>query len=838
MPDCEHYCHLSIKLAILVLIGVGLLAAAGCGDSMDSDPSASATAPPSGSTGDPPAVVAADGSLNATMGTTQAGMLTGKGTGTLTYMITDPPQDGTATLTDAATGTFSYTPYPNYTGSDSFQFTVKNGADTSQPATEAIHVFSGALGAEQAVANVGVSLDWLCYWCVVQPYVDITHQAAPFGDPKTGVPLAEENKLDSNGWPEADFRWMVICCIKADGSRADPGLTSPLAGAYHLSFNGKATISPLTFQLSNQQYDPATNTTTATLTLGKNYQGGNAMLSFKDTERTGSPPTGTGVTNIRIIRPQFAPNGMKWWDSPTQEFTQPFLDSLKGFSTVRYINWTKVIGSPEVNWSDRTPGNWPVASHRVEAAPTSLKYLVPPPHCTQYCDWYSTGASWKSAIDVANASHTDMWINIPVMATDDYVKSLAALIKSKLDPGLHVYVEWSDEIWNYGNPYWTETNYNLDQTKALLASSPTAATNYATNCHGASAECHVAERVMQLGKDFASVYGASAIPDTIRPVLCTQVVQPVYLQAALKYITLTYGPPKNYFYGTCGAPYWGASKLPAGTTTAGAVAAIDAGIPNNDSFIRADTATDLFYGLHNLTYEGGPSNVSFAVDGDTNGTAAKALEASVQMAPGMKADVINGLTNAFANGIDMYMYYENQSATYWGATVDPLDLDAPKFAGLTASADQLVTRNVGTTLPATISANPPDFTIQAGAIYPWAWPIMFCRAGQNGAPGSCSLKRTATPGTGFAYLVDVPKAGTYSFSLVMNVGASSPGGSIALEVDQKLMGNFTVAKTSSGTPQTAGPVSVTFTSGLHLIEILQIGAYHFSVSSITVTGNN
>lgn len=219
-----------------------------------------------------------------------------------------------------------------------------------------------------------------------------------------------------------------------------------------------------------------------------------------------------------------------------------------------------MIGSPEVNWSDRTPDNWPVAGHLIQAAPSSLKYLTPNNPSSN--TWYATGESWQSAIDLANATHTDMWINIPVMATDDYVKSLAALIKSKLDPGLHVYVEWSDEIWNYANPFWTETDYNVDQTKALLANDSTAAANYQAHCASwASYECHVAERVMQFSTDFDSVYGQSAINITIRPVLCTQLGQPAFMQEALGFIANVYGPPSRYFYGVCG-PRTGTREQP------------------------------------------------------------------------------------------------------------------------------------------------------------------------------------------------------------------------------------------------------------------------------------
>lgn len=408
------------------------------------------------------------------------------------------------------------------------------------------------------------------------------------------------------------------------------------------------------------------------------------------------------------------------------------------------------------------------------------------------------------------------------MATDDYVKSLAALIKSRLDPGLHVYVEWSDEIWNYGNPYWTETNYNADQMTALLADSPTAAANYAANCVGwANAECHVAERVKQFGDDFASVYGQTAIPTTIRPVLCTQVVQPVFLVEALRFIAKTYGPPANYFYGTCGAPYWspdGAQVPPSGATVSQVVAAMDQAIPNNVSFIEADAAMDLYYGLHNLTYEGGP-----ALSGLSSVASADVL-AAANLAPGMQANVSNSLTSFFQHGGDMYMYYSLQgSGSYWGATPDPLDLHAPKYLGLRATAGQHVTCHAGTTLPGIITMAQPAFALLAGTPVP-TYQMRNCWSPPSGntSPSNCSFTSSVAVGDGYGYLVDVVEAGNFSVSLGMvNASAAS---SLELSVDGKSTGTFAIPKTPSGTTPSVTPLTVTLSAGLHVIELLNAAA--------------
>ncbi|MEO6798881.1 MAG: cadherin-like domain-containing protein [Rhodanobacter sp.] len=804
------------RLVAALIVALAVSSISGCPSNKSTPPVTPAvvTPPPAGSppTTPLPLPTANDGNLTTTTGVTGTGILAGSGTGALAFAIIVPTLSGTAKLTDSSKGTFTYAPNANFSGTDRLQFTVTDSVGTSKPATVTITVNAPTLGALQVAANIGASIDWVCYWCVAQPFVDVVRQAANFGDPVSGLPLLQEGKVDADGWPTADFRWMVLCCVKADGGTDDPGPVSPLGGKYQLSFNGKAVIHPLTFTVTGLQYDAATNTTTATLDTGANYQGGNAMLTFSNSQRRADAAIGSGVTNIRIIRPQFAPNGMKWWDTPDQQFTKPFLDSIKGLSTIRYINWTKVIGSPEVNWSDRTPGNWPVAGYSIQAAASSMAYLTKNASCTQYCDWYPTGESWESAIDLANASHTDMWINVPVMATDDYVKSLATLLKSRLDPGLHVYVEWSNEIWNYGSPYWTETNYNNDQVQALLASNAAAAANYAANCVSwANFECHVAERLKQLSDVFAAVYGAKAINTTIRPVLCTQVVQPVMLMEALRFIAKTYGPPANYFYGTCGAPYWSPkTRLAADATVEQTVAAMDQAIINNVGYIETDTAVSLYYGLHNFAYEGGP-----ALDGIGP---SDAVLAATNLAPGMQANVVNGLTDFFKHGGDMYMYYSLVgSGPYWGATPDPLDLHAPKLAGLHATVGKLVTRSTGTTLPGTIVADPPMFALKSGTPVP-TYQMRNCSALDAEGNGNCGFGNAIPVGDGYGYLVNVPHAGAFTVTLVLVGNASAS--SLELAVDGKSAGKFAVSNASTGATATATTLDVTLTAGPHVVELL------------------
>src|SRR5262249_41900521 len=145
------------------------------------------------------------------------------------------------------------------------------------------------------------------------------------------------------------------------------------------------------------------------------------------------------------------------------------------------------------------------------------------------------GAAWEYVIDLANATGKDIWINIPEGATDNYVTQLATLIKNNLNPGIHVYVEYSNELWNGA---FSQTQANLT---AAVAESWTLALPGETQANNQWdwAARRVGQRTVQISQDFASVFGQSAMNNTIRPVLPAQFSNTYGTQTALTFIQNT-----------------------------------------------------------------------------------------------------------------------------------------------------------------------------------------------------------------------------------------------------------------------------------------------------------
>lgn len=119
------------------------------------------------------------------------------------------------------------------------------------------------------------------------------------------------------------------------------------------------------------------------------------------------------VRNIRMWMP-----GLENAESP---FHPLFKERIEPFPYFRFMDWGRTNNSKQVEWSDR----------------------VLPQQMRQ-----TGGVAWEYMIQLCNEMDRDMWICIPHLASDDYVRKLAELLKEQLEPERHIYVEYSNEIWN------------------------------------------------------------------------------------------------------------------------------------------------------------------------------------------------------------------------------------------------------------------------------------------------------------------------------------------------------------------------------------------------------
>ncbi|QEH32853.1 hypothetical protein OJF2_13380 [Aquisphaera giovannonii] len=326
------------------------------------------------------------------------------------------------------------------------------------------------------------------------------------------------------------------------------------AGTYSVSYSGAATLT-------------ITGVSSATpFTLGADglYHGSvtfNSAPVYIDIRASGLDPA-RPFGDLHIITPGYgtAPN-------QTQIYTDTFLQSIQPFSYLRFYEWDGYGGPNEVNWSDRfEPGDFQTFT--------------------------MNGVPYEDMISLCNTAHKDMWINIPVRASDDYVKQLADLISSRLDPSLKVYVEYSNETWNTG----------FKAYPLVLAASKSNPLVTATGDIYRVAQ-QTAYMTKHDGDIFKQEFGAAS--SRVLPVLPGWAASSDYNNAMLSFLDANYGAASGSVYALAIAPYLD-FKLPAKLTADQLISMMYTFLETKyASRISADSAVATAYGLPLISYEGG-----------------------------------------------------------------------------------------------------------------------------------------------------------------------------------------------------------------------------------------
>jgi hypothetical protein len=127
------------------------------------------------------------------------------------------------------------------------------------------------------------------------------------------------------------------------------------------------------------------------------------------------------IRNIRVIMPNTA--------EPGEIFYPPFLESIRRYKAIRFMNW--MLGQQnnhiaQQRWEDRP---------RPEDARYSTK-----------------GVPVEVMVALCNRLNVDAWFSMSHLADDNYVRQFALKVRESLNPDLKVYIEHSNEVWNFGYP--------------------------------------------------------------------------------------------------------------------------------------------------------------------------------------------------------------------------------------------------------------------------------------------------------------------------------------------------------------------------------------------------
>ena len=158
---------------------------------------------------------------------------------------------------------------------------------------------------------------------------------------------------------------------------------------------------------------------------------------FLNLQITATDPNATGdyLRNIRVVPEEYEQS------NDSLIFNPDFLSSLDGYSTLRFMEWIETNNSQQSEWSDR-------------------------PQVGDYN--YSDGVPVEVMVELANQTGTDPWFTIPHQATDEYIENFAQIVLENLDPELDVYVEFSNEVWNFD---FQQTHWAVAQGRQEFADS-------------------------------------------------------------------------------------------------------------------------------------------------------------------------------------------------------------------------------------------------------------------------------------------------------------------------------------------------------------------------------
>jgi PA14 domain len=467
--------------------------------------------------------------------------------------------------------------------------------------------------------------------------------------------------LDANGWPQTD----ASLPLWTSGREMN--------GTYNLSFTGQAKLTDWagvggfsvngvsygTMLPAGTGYNPATNTTSAQWAVSATGEVA-ASLGFGQTRRSAQASVGSGITGLHIMRP-LQPGATQSHPAGTMIGAQ-FRAFAAGFTGIRFMDYLATNGNQQRQWSDR----------------------VKPGDATQFQSvsgygWQGKGGSLENLVIIANETGKDIWINVPLLANDDYVTKLAQLLAygsdgttpytspqanpayPPLNSNLKAYIEYSNEIWNSAFGQFNE-NVKLAEAEVAAGNSPLA---YDGSTRWFVWERRrVVERTVQISDLFRSVWGDGGMMTRIRPVFewqygdtnMTAAVGLGFLEAwydnadGQPHVPVPH--PAQYYLWGGGAGWYITPKNQSLSTVAAILAS---GITN------PSTATDAMwaapFGLHEMGYEGG-----FNVGGDFP----SAIRLAANTDPAAMAPAAAAIGEFFRNGGGYPFVFDAAGATAYG----------------------------------------------------------------------------------------------------------------------------------------------------------------------------
>lgn len=524
--------------------------------------------------------------------------------------------------------------------------------------------------------NLGINVCSLNYYNNCPIYADMTLQMAGNNGPWDSGSVAAA--LDAHGNPTVNASAFVTSDYPS--------------GAYSVAWDGTGTVRVTGATLG-----------AVTVTQASGGQHNTATLSLTQTPSAWlTVAVTTPISNFHIMAPAalFDASGF---------FIQSFFSQVKAFSTFRFMDTLNTNNQTALkNWSQRT---WPTGGSRAGTV---------------------QGIAYEDIIAFANATGKDVWINVPALATDDYVCRLARLFHygeqgdksdstcnpsasagtattAPLGPNTKLYVEFSNEIWNSGFQQWHDVfcmvwgvpdypggTCSVTAPTSAIAVAALAKTSLPWddgNTYDKASQ--LAALFTKRDSDmFRTVFGCqSGASCQVKILHNVQAASPVEVDSGFTFLKTVYGSVSAIVDDMAVAPYFNIDDTANASTVDGIFANLDSTVLASVSssgnaivnWLKADLLEANKFGLPLIAYEGGQGLYQSQTDNTTQLIAA-------QHDPRMFTETQKAfaLWSSVVGRKQLFVYYdyiqaEGQYGT-WGALVNQSDPGSQKADALLSLA--------------------------------------------------------------------------------------------------------------------------------------------------------
>ncbi|MCB0932848.1 MAG: VCBS domain-containing protein [Mycobacterium sp.] len=290
---------------------------------------------------------------------------------------------------------------------------------------------------------VGINLENVVDWSPAWTFTDAFKASRPWisqtFNPQTWAvtwddSLAPTLDLDTDGNVTSLKTWTQngVAMKQYAGTLMFRGLGGDYAGGtYHAEWDGTGVV---TFGFD------AVVTSSGKTAEGRNF----AELAVSPTDNgiymriEETDPTDP-VRDFNVWMPDYngqSFRGQRWEPGASfSPFHPLFLARLAPFTALRFMGMQETNTSDIVTWEQRRDSSDIRQGSGSEGTPSEPVV---------------NGMSVEYMVQLANELNADPWFNMPYQADDNFVRNFATYVTQNLEPGRTVYVEWANEVWNFG----------------------------------------------------------------------------------------------------------------------------------------------------------------------------------------------------------------------------------------------------------------------------------------------------------------------------------------------------------------------------------------------------